>query len=79
MDEVTNQAINRIYDKLEPITKSLVAVEIKLESLGEKMDGHIKEHRESGRTWKRVLIGGIVRIACTAIIGAFCYLWGTKK
>ena len=79
MAEVTKEDINRIYDKLEPITKGMVAVEIKLQSLGEKMDDHIKEHRESGRTWKRVLIGGAVRIACTAMVGVFCYLWGIKK
>ncbi|MHA1712600.1 MAG: hypothetical protein ACTSW4_00945 [Candidatus Ranarchaeia archaeon] len=40
---------------------------------------HLEEHKDTARSWKHAAISGTVKVVITAIVGAFCYFFGTKQ
>ncbi|HPS54027.1 MAG TPA: hypothetical protein PLP05_00370 [Sedimentisphaerales bacterium] len=81
MDKATSDAINRIYDKLEPISESVTRIETQLSLLPpqpkrpcEFLDKHIEDHNENKRTWYSSLVGSgvdMLKMAAVAVITYF--------
>lgn len=81
-ETATKKDIERLYDKIEPMSVNIAVILTKLEDmpemparpctfhteLKEDVDAHISEHKENVRTWRQPVIRALVDMAKIAIV-----------
>jgi len=85
MTDVTKVDIDRIYDKLEPMGKSIVRIETQLKFMVIpsqpcfELEKHLADCKDTKRTFKTAIIRAVVDIGKVCIGGLIVYFFANKK
>ena len=84
MTQATKDDITRVYDKLEPMAKSIAQIETKLEMMGIPkqpcifLENHLDDHNDIQKTWKSSFIRTVVDLAKMAIVAVATWFFVKK-
>jgi hypothetical protein len=89
MDETTNHAIERIFEKLDKLSEDQGQIGLRLgehvareqewqENITEKIDSHVEEHRASTAVWRKGVVGVIFMLVGSFLVWASQIIWSHK-
>ena len=85
MADVTKEDMNRIYDKLDPMERSIVRIETQLSLMTipsqpcDKLAEHLRECNDTKKTFKTAFIRSIVDVGKVCVGGLIVYFFSNKK
>jgi len=84
MTQATKDDINRVYDKLEPMARSITQIETKLEMMVIPkqpcvfLEAHLEEQKDAQKTWKSSFVRAVVDVAKMGIVAVVTWFFVKK-
>ena len=84
MTQATKDDINRVYDKLEPMARSITQIETKLEMMVIPkqpcvfLETHLEEHKDTQKTWKSSFTRAVVDVIKMGVVAIITWFFVKK-
>ena len=86
MPGLDERAIERIYDKLDKVVANQAIIQSALdvhvaaeqgwqESITEKLNDHVDEHRAASNVWRKGVVGAFFTIIGTLVVWLASFVW----